>query len=446
MTMTQEALAPVKWEMGQPLLPQHLLAQEESLLGDASLRFQLKGLPSYGICRLNWDAAVLTQGCLQVTALRLLIQGYNRVVDYPSNAKIVSSPLELEKQHLPHVFCYVFEESASTQLRVDNYLPGSVKKINRRMLKIVLSCQQSLPQDYEVLLKTHVLIYQGSLGIFEQNNQGLWRLSDIVIPPLVQIGASPYLQKPLKQTKTLIRRFRASLTQKYSPQNLPRAHLHDVKLCMNSLQTTLRLIENLEFWDVAQGELQIHPYFVYESLQKLLSDISLFRGEWPEREPLVYQHNQLHVIFKHLFQQLLPRLKLDKTNAQTIELILENGIYSCTLPNDCVEKDSLYLIVTSSGKEQLNSDDLPKVSSKLRLQTLNDYSLRGIELAAVNQPTLGYEFGAHFQCFKLGNGSEREFIHREKSVGFFAQSALKPFDFYLHKKSSRSNDHAPMSN
>ena len=53
--MTQEALAPVKWEMGQPLLPQHLHAQEESLLADTSLRFQMSGLPSFGICRLNWD-------------------------------------------------------------------------------------------------------------------------------------------------------------------------------------------------------------------------------------------------------------------------------------------------------------------------------------------------------------------------------------------------------
>jgi type VI secretion system protein ImpJ len=436
--MTQETLAPVKWEMGQPLLPQHLHAQEQSLLADTSLRFQVSGLPSYGVCRFNWDAAILTQGCLQITELRLLNQGCTRMIDYPGNAKIISPPLELEKHHQPQVLYYIFEESLSTQLKMDSYAENLTEKINRRMFKIVLSCDHHFPEEYDALLKQHKLLEQGTLGVFEKNNQGEWRLTDSIIPPLMQIGASPYLSRPLKQLRTLARRFRVSLTQKYSPQNLPRAHIHDVKLCLNSLQTTLRLLENINFWDVAQGELQIHPYYLYESLQKLLSDITLFRGEWPEKEPVIYKHNQLHQVFKKIFQQLLPRLKMEKESVQSIELILEDGIYSCTIPNETTEKDDFYLVITDGGRNKVEINELPKASAKQRLQALNDYSLKGVELITIKQPALGYEFGPNFQCFKLGGGSERQAIQREKSFAFYAQSALKPFNFYLYTQSRKN--------
>ena len=275
-----------------------------------------------------------------------MCHGGERIIDYPCNANIISPAIELEAHHLPHVYYYVLEEKISSQLNIDSYVANSNGTISRRMLKIVLSCEQNFPEEYEPLLKKFKLLEQGSLGVFEKSSQGEWRLTDSIIPPLMQVGATPYLLRPLGQLRTLLRRFKLSLTQKYSLQNLPNTHLSDVKHCLNSIQTTLRLLDNLDFWHVAQGELQLHPYYLYESLQKLLGDITLFRGEWPENETIVYQHNQLHLVFKKLFQQLLPRLKMDKKATRSIELILENGIYSCALPTGHKEKDELYLVIT----------------------------------------------------------------------------------------------------
>jgi len=43
-----DKLARVRWEMGQTLLPENFLAQEESLIADTILRFRMSGLPAYG--------------------------------------------------------------------------------------------------------------------------------------------------------------------------------------------------------------------------------------------------------------------------------------------------------------------------------------------------------------------------------------------------------------
>ena len=55
-------LARVRWKMGQALLPEHFVAQEEALLAHSQLRSKIGGLPSYGFASLRWNDSLLSEG------------------------------------------------------------------------------------------------------------------------------------------------------------------------------------------------------------------------------------------------------------------------------------------------------------------------------------------------------------------------------------------------
>ena len=58
-----EKLARVRWKMGQTLLPEHFQALEESVGAEAALRFQVHGLPAYGVAGLAFiETAVKSSG------------------------------------------------------------------------------------------------------------------------------------------------------------------------------------------------------------------------------------------------------------------------------------------------------------------------------------------------------------------------------------------------
>lgn len=45
----------VRWRMGQALLPEHFLAQEQALREEVNLRFGLSSVPCWGLGALRWD-------------------------------------------------------------------------------------------------------------------------------------------------------------------------------------------------------------------------------------------------------------------------------------------------------------------------------------------------------------------------------------------------------
>ncbi|WP_299494621.1 type VI secretion system baseplate subunit TssK [uncultured Shewanella sp.] len=433
--MTHQVPAPVKWEIGQPLLPEHLIAQEESLLAEASERVSTLGFPSYGISSIKWDEALLAEeGCLSIIRLRLLTKANSVFIDFPGNSTVLTAPVELKDHRDPNVYYYVLKENGPSQHHSVTPLIPKNDNISRRLFKLILSANQVLPADFEYLLTDHDVIEQGCLGQFEKPYNSDWQLASSFVPPLIQLGRSPYLAPSLKQLLIVMRRFRADLRQEYSAKNLPISLLYGVKQCLHSVQENIRLMENLNISERTHGELKLHPYYLYESLQSLLTDITLYRGEWPEREPSPYRHQELHSLFNHLINQLVLRMKINKSESQCFELLLTDGVYSSPLPPGIKQDDKLYLVVDCHNQAPLDHDDLPTLSSRARVPVLNDYALHGGELLPVDNPTFGYEFGDNIQCFELVPSAERKHIQQDNDVGFYAQSAYRHMSFYLYRK------------
>lgn len=429
--MNQHALAPIKWEIGQPLLPAHLTAQEDFLVADASLRTQAQGLPQYGLSQLIWDESLLKKGCLSVTHFRFTIPSGQRVVDYPDNTQLLSNHIELSELVEPVVYYFILDKNinqqADTQTRI-----ASNGKTTKRYFKLILSHSQHLPEEFEYLLNNHIIHYQGCLAVFKRRALGFWQLTDDFIPPLIHLGTSPYLLDTLEQLKGQIKHYKENLRASYCSDPLPVKQYIGLSNCIKSVQNTLFILENLINLDNKQGELKLHPYQVYSQLYQLCTELELYQGDWPDEDIIAYRHEAIHLIFKQLLLRLQTYLANNNANGRSTQFSLKENIYSARLPDNTSRHDELYFIVKLRDMPVLNPYEIPQLSSPSQLNRLYEYSLKGLTLTEVSETTINYNFGQHVQCFQVQKNHESDSIYHEAAVAFYHQDAYKGYDFYIY--------------
>ncbi|MFT6778227.1 MAG: type VI secretion system protein ImpJ [Paraglaciecola sp.] len=446
LSMSIHDIAPVHWQMGQALLPDHLIAQENALTANTFLRHQASGLPFYGIGKLEWDKYLLAKGNLNLTSFRVFTHANSLLVDCPGNADIVSLPLELKDTSRVKVYYFILQSPPAMNTE---QLPHNISEtVARRIFKVILALQPALSEEYETLCKHYKVIDQGKLAEFVEDNNGGWKLSERFIPPLVQIGVSEFLLGPLKQLNILLNRYLKETLGLYQKQQLPDIKLFEIKHCINALYESQQFLANHIGYPKQKPELQLHPYFLYEQLQKLHRQLSLLSGEWAPLPLQNYQHSDLHGTFKTLFRNVVSRLKLHSRNSQSFQLHLKDGKYQTVLPDVASRKDNLYLVINCDQQPSLADEDLPCMSSHKRISTLFHYSLSGVGLIPVKHKALTHYFGQTTQCFRLQEGEELDHIIQEASLSFLAQPEFEAYSFFLFYQPQTSSStgviHAPI--
>lgn len=452
-------LAPVNWQMGQTLLPDHLVAQEDALAGEARLRFLAQGLPAFGIARLEWDEYLLAQGILDIKNLRIFAHLQNFMVDYPGNSLLVSQPLQFENSARANVYYFIFQEN----IVANNFSNGNVSNSNfstgkfstsnvsissnnaghrtayvqdsdsppKRLFKLVLTQQATLPEQFEHQLTNHSLVDHGKLAEYEQDANKRWSLSERYIPPLMQVGTSAFLQRPLQQLSALLSRY---LTETYKicvQQQLPELRQYEMKQCASMVSQTLQYLANHIGNEKTAGEIYLHPYFLYEQLQNLNRELALLSGEWAALNIQSYRHHDLHGLFKTLFRNIIAHLKHHSRASQSFELLLKDGCYRTQLPAILSKNDKLFLITHCEDKPAIPANAMPRISSHKRITMLHNYSLSGVALKAVRLNAITHYFGEKSQCFQLLPGTELSYIIRDRSLAFLAQPEFSKHSFYL---------------
>ncbi|MES2824665.1 MAG: type VI secretion system baseplate subunit TssK [Pseudomonadota bacterium] len=435
--MSIHQLAPVHWQMGQTLLPDHLLAQEDALTGEARLRYQAQGLPGYGVARLEWDRYLLAQGTFNIESLRIFTRDKNLLVDYPGNSLLISSPLAFVQSLRAPVYYFVLQENIIQNINANMHsslasIPaGDVALLPKRLFKLILAQQPSLPEQYEKLIGSHTLIDQGKLAEFEQAVNKQWQLSERYIPPLIQIGTSEFLQRPLRQLSALLSRYLTETYKVCQRQQLSDMRHFEMKLCASTISQSLQYLANHIGNEKIGGEVCLHPYFLYEQLQKLNRELALLSGEWAALNLKNYRHNDLHGIFKLLFRNIIANLKHHSRNNQSFTMHLKDGCYRAQLPNSLHQDDKLYLIINCDQQPSLPDNALPCLSSPDRIANLYHYALSGAALKPVKHSAMTHYFGEKTQCFQLMNGEELMHIKRDHSIAFLAQPEFANYNFYV---------------
>ncbi|HTF97472.1 MAG TPA: type VI secretion system baseplate subunit TssK [Cellvibrio sp.] len=442
-------LAPVNWQMGQTLLPDHLVAQEDALAGEARLRFLAQGLPAFGIARLEWDEYLLAQGTLDIKNLRIFARLQNLMVDYPGNSLVVSQPLHFENTARANIYYFIFQENiaannfSSGKFSTNNVSIGSNNDGNRtasvqdsdsppkRLFKLVLAQQPTLPEQFEHQLTNHSLVDHGKLAEYEQAANKRWSLSERYIPPLMQVGTSAFLQRPLQQLSALLSRYLTETYKICALQQLPELRHFEMKQCASVVSQTLQYLANHIGNEKTDGEIYLHPYFLYEQLQNLNRELALLSGEWAALNIQSYRHHDLHGLFKVLFRNIIAHLKHHSRSSQSFELLLKDGCYRTQLPATLNNNDKLFLIIHCDGQPAIPANTMPRISSHKRINMLHNYSLSGVALKAVRLNAITHYFGEMSQCFQLLPGTELSYIIRDRSLAFLAQPEFSKHRFYL---------------
>ena len=159
-------LARVKWFLGQTLLPEQFVSQEQALTAEADLRTRLHGLPSFGI-------GPPTDGNGQL------------LIDIPGNA--VVQPLSLKASGATRVSVYLHILEQTTDATGVRMYEGDPKVVQRVMFRALLSIEKDIDRSIAMI----------KLAELQKEATGGWSLLSDYLPPLLQIGASPFLQKEL---------------------------------------------------------------------------------------------------------------------------------------------------------------------------------------------------------------------------------------------------------
>ena len=174
-----EQLARVKWKMGQTLLPEHLIAQEESIIEESILRFNTIGLPGHGISALKFNDTLLLEGVLSIQSLTLIMPS-GLLLNAPGNASISPFNLNATGSVKVSVYCHIIINESEDN--VGQVIDSDEEDIPRIIYKIILSSSQVYPDALEAI----------KLGEFEKNPEEKWLLTKKFIPQLIQIGKSPF--------------------------------------------------------------------------------------------------------------------------------------------------------------------------------------------------------------------------------------------------------------
>jgi type VI secretion system protein ImpJ len=408
-----EKLARVRWEMGQTLLPEHLLAQEESILSDTVLRSRMQGLPCYGVGELKLNETLLDEGILSIQEMTLAM-GSGLLIDVPGNAHVTPFNLNVPGMASVPVYLHVLKDLPATDDAGEGWEEDLEVKIARVVYRLALSSEQGYPNATESL----------KLAECKKSPDGKWQLSRDFVPPLLQIGTSPFFKKDIDELCEALELFHYNLSLD-ATSYLSGESLFSVKQCLKSVYAAQRMLVNLS------SQVHLHPYHVYEQLTTLYTEVCFYRNTTPENITAAYDHDQLASLatFIELMKQ---QMKLVQSRPTYLPFELSDNIYRVKLPEEIRKATDAYFLVQKSEATASVSIAELKLAGFSRLSFVHKMSLQGIPIKKVSRPPFQHAFGPEVEFYQISEGEEWDHALNEMNMSFFAQPELKESEFYIY--------------
>lgn len=408
----KDKLARVCWKMGQTLLPEHLLAQEDSLLTNTVLRFRMQGLPSYGLGKLIVNETLLGEGILSIQEMTLVMAS-GLLLDVPGNATVSPFNLNLPGTIKVSVYLHILTDIPSADSGVGGWEEDAEVRIPRVIHRMALSSEQEYPNVLETL----------KLAEFKKSPQGTWQVSQEYIPPLLQVGTSPFFRKEIDALAEALALFQYNLYMD-AVSYLSGDSLSSVKQCLKSVYRSQRLLANLV------SQVHLHPFYLYEDLYTLYTEVCFYRNTTPENITSAYNHDQL-AFLNTIIDLLHKQMQLVRSLPPYLPFELMDNIYQVKLPDEIRQATNVYLLAQKDRIiTQLTLDEM-KLAGFSRLPVVHKMALQGIPFKKVEHPSFQHSFGAEVEFYLLREGEEWDHALNETSVAFYNRPELRGTTFYL---------------
>jgi type VI secretion system protein ImpJ len=409
-------LARVRWQMGQTLLPEHFQAQEEALVTDTIMRFRMSGIPAYGIAALKWNETLIGEGVFSIQTMALVMPS-GLLLDVPGNA--TSSPFNLNipgTVKVP-VYCHVVGETSPGEEGEGGWEAQEEGTVPRVVYQFVISSEQSQPGAFETI----------KLAEFEKDPEGAWQVRRDFIPPLLQVGTSPFLMSEFDEFGEALELFQYNLALD-AASYLSGAGLFRVEQCLKGVYQTQRFLANL------RSQVHMHPYYVYEALKSFYIEVCFYKSVVPEHIANPYRHDELATCFQEILGPLKNQMKLVEVESPYLPFRFRDGLYQIELPPEMREAKEVYLLVQKSQVSKVVSLEDIKLAGISRLPLVHRLALQGIPLEKVDQPSFQHSFGPEVDFFRIIEGEEWDHALSELSLSFYDQPQLKEMDFYIYRR------------
>ena len=394
-----EALKRVAWRVGQPLLPGHLFAQEDSLIAYSHASFKQLGLPFYGISALKWDNTLLMQGIVSIAELTVIFAN-GKLVNVPGNGIIQT--FDLNQSEKSRVTLYL--NLLSSKNEEEDYMDSGLEheKIIYAVHELELSDDPNAP----------LLLAAMKLGEFEKDLENHWKLCPEYIPPLLSVRGTPFLSQALIELKTKVEQFQNSIEMISVEGEDFEGHTLETNLCLLEAAKMRRLLLNIHH------HIATHPFILYEALSRYLDTVALLHQSKNTSKVIPYQHEKLGP----LFQEMISSIRLDETSGlKTSHLPFEKKercYVSEKLPQDLEDAKEVYLIVQKVEQTGNPNVEGLKLSASSRLMNTIIFGVQGIPIIRLERAPFSHNFSKRANIYSIEKGIEWNHAFKEGRLAF----------------------------
>lgn len=402
-------MAPVRWTLGQSLLPEHFVAQEESLRDEFKVRLGYIGAPLFGVARLTWDNVQLGRGVIQINDLTLVLPS-GQLLDIPGNCDPVA--FDLESVGTSHVQLHI----AWTPDHVPDPTHQSSHQIDRVRSQAALVGVRMAHIDAELF----------HLADFSKNLEGVWHLDLSYIPPSIGIVGTPFFLPILERLDEILNSFHETLIEDVRTNYLAR-QLHI------SAQQSLREVFKLKgkIADCVNG-LDIHPYELYQMARSLYVDMSIYREVQPLEANTPYLHQKKGSSFGTILDALSVLVGSDtRKSGHYTPFEQTEGLLRCKLPDEAKQGKELYLLVQKQSTGQRIELDRVKFASPSRLASVQRRALRGVPYQPIERPPFHHDFGSEVEFYAFTLGQEWDHVIHEGTLATYERPELAKVHLFL---------------
>ncbi|MBN8468137.1 type VI secretion system baseplate subunit TssK [Corallococcus exiguus] len=405
--MQRYKLARVRWHVGQTLLPEHFVAQEDALDAEIRLHATLSGLPSYGIANMAWNESLLQSGSLSISALTVVTKAGD-LMDVPGNSVIAPLSLEAVGKTEFIVYLHVLKETVSAEgIRLYADDPPVIQRV---LHKLQLSTEPVLDGTVASL----------GLAAVSQDEDGAWHTSADWVPALLLVGPNPFLEKLLSTLDDLLDQVRQQLLTNISDTYLRTDRLTNARRALFEVQRLIALRRDMF------RQVYVHPYHLFDALRRLYFEACCYLEMLPDEQMPVYQHEGLNEALGGWIRLLQRSFQPEATRSTHKAFQAKEGQYQMTpLPPEIRSASEAYLLVQRTQPGERTPLDGVKLASPTRLPLVRRQALKGVPFKHVPYPSFPHALGPEIDWYLLSNGEEWQHALREDGLAFYVTPALR---------------------
>ncbi len=405
-------LARVHFFAGQTLLPEHFAAQEQSITEEAALRVHLFGLPDCGVARLRIKEVPLSRGVLEVEELVALLPGRS-LVYVPANTVLDPLPLAGAVESPVSVYLHVLADTPAAK-RTPLYEQDPA--VVRRVVKTArLSFDDTLRGSIDAL-KLCRLSRAGTAG---------WSIDTTYIPPLLQIGAEPFMRPLLGQVADALRTMEVELRHQLGHMVLRlerQAESRRLLARLVHLRSQLSDMNALGTGGSGRNDfpVRMHPYFFFDALRSYYFDLSAFQEDVNDLQAVPYMHEDLGTSFAQIVASISRLTGLKDVSASIASFNLENGRYFlASFPDALRSAKEVYLLIEKPSPHETVSMQGVKLAADSRLEQVHRLVLNGVPYRRLEQVLFPHPFGPEVEFYQLSLGEEWKYVLKERKLAFY---------------------------